>query len=241
MVVASRKVTYEELCAMPDDGILYELLDGVLVTRASPTPAHQQVVSRLSRIFEPVEDAALGIFYPGPLDVVFDQHNMTLPDGIFVIAARQSIVTGTGVHGAPDLVMEILSPTSLDRDWSDKYATYQRIGVRSYWIIDLTERHLHRFDLVDGRYAEQVLLGYGDTVVSPLFPGVPFEVGRLLAGGRASVPARAIAQERPSRIDPPQPVDPDQVARLERWHVRRQRPRERTRSAVGPPDAEASG
>jgi Uma2 family endonuclease len=196
MAVAQRKVTYDELCRRPDDGILYELLDGELVPRASPTPAHQQVVSRLSRLFEPVEDADHGTFYPGPIDVVFDQFNMTLPDGIFVVAVRQGIVTGTGVHGAPDVVMEVLSPTSIERDWSEKLAIYERFGVRSYWIINLTEQRLHRFDLVDGHYVERASLGRGDVLNSPLFPGVPLDIGRLFQG-RPTAGWSAESSQRP--------------------------------------------
>lgn len=223
MAVAQHMVTYEELCRRPDDGVLYELLDGELVTRASPTPAHQQVVSRLSRLFEPVEDADHGAFYPGPIDVVFDQYNMTLPDGIFAVALRQGIVTGTGVHGAPDVVMEVLSPTSIERDWSEKFTLYQRFGVRSYWIIDLSEQRLHRFDLVDGRYVGRVTLGHGDVLNSLLFPGVPIDIGRLFQGRSTAGRSAGPSQELPTAIDPPAPVDPAHVARLERWHLRRQR------------------
>jgi len=183
-------------------------------------------VSRLSRLFEPVEDAGFGTLYPGPVDVVFDQYNMTLPDGVFVTAARQGIVTDTGIHGAPDLVMEILSPTSIDRDWSEKFATYQRFGVRSYWILDLSEQRLHPFDLVDGHYVERSSLGPGDTLASPLFPGISLAVGRLFPGARITRPPSSRLDEPPSRIDPQQPVDPAQVERLERWHLRRERMRE---------------
>lgn len=221
MAVVQRKMTYDELCQLPDDGVLYELLEGELVTRASPTPAHQQVVSRLSRLFAPVEDADHGTFYPGPIDVVFDRYNMPLPDGIFVTAARQDIVTGSGVLGAPDVVMEILSPTSMERDWSQKFATYQRFGVRSYWIVDLTAQQLHRFDLVGGRYAPEVLHGPADVLTSPMFPGVFLAVSRLFPSGRLPEHPAVSAQSPPLPLDPPQPIDHAQIARLERWHLRR--------------------
>lgn len=231
MAVAQHRITYDELCEMPDDGILYELLDGALVTRAAPTFRHQRVVSGLDRLFAPIEEAGHGIVVLGPFDVVFDQYNMTLPDLIFVRSERQEIVTDTGCHGAPDLIVEVVSPTSVERDWEDKRRTYERFGVRSYWIIDfIGQTTLHRLDLVDGRYVERQPLHPGDALTSSLFPGVALDIGRLFARGGAGERPQAPAQGTDAvapPLDPPLPVDPAQVARLERWHQSRRPPQDR--------------
>jgi len=230
MAVTRHRITYDDLCEMPDDGILYELLDGGLVARAAPTFRHQRVVVHLARLFAPVEEAGHGIVVLGPFDVDFDQYNMTLPDIIFVRSERQEIVTDTGCHGAPDLIVEVVSPTSVARDWEDKRATYQRFGVRSYWIIDLIGQTLHRLDLADGRYVERQPLHPGDALTSSLFPGLALDIGRLFARGgageRPQAPARGADVAAPP-LDPPLPVDPAQVARLERWHQRRGQARNR--------------
>ncbi len=194
MAATQQRITYDELYEMPDDGILYELLDGELVTRAAPTFRHQQAVSRLDRLRAPVEEAGHGIVVVGPFDVVLDQYNMTLPDLIFVRSERQGIVTDIGCHGAPDLIVEVVSPTSVERDWEDKRTTYQRFGVRSYWIIDLIGQAVHRLDLVDGRYVERQPLRPGDALTSSLFPGLALDVGRLFARGGAGERLQAPAQ-----------------------------------------------
>jgi len=218
--LVGNRVTYAEFCDLPDDGILYELLDGLIVVRSSPTEPHQAVVLRLAvRLELFVDDRGSGIVRMGPLDVVFDEYNATLPDILFVRADRAGILGDTGCFGPPDLVVEALSPTSIQRDLVEKLGIYERGGIAHYWVVDVANERLHRFALVDGRYQEQSPLGRDDALVSPLFPGLHLPLRPIFA---AAHQARELAQQ-PQAPD----VDLDRVRFLEQWHRQRQRPGEK--------------
>ena len=217
-LVGSR-VTYAEFCDLPDDGILYELLDGVIVVRSSPTEPHQGVALELAaRLKAFVDDGGLGIVRMGPLDVVLNEYNVTMPDLLFVRADRAGILGHTGCFGPPDLVVEALSPTSVQRDLIDKLGIYERGGVAHYWVVDVANERLRRFALVGGRYQEQPPLGRDDVLISPLFPGLELPLRPIFA---AAHQARDLAQQ-PQAPD----VDLDRVRFLEEWHRQRKRPGE---------------
>jgi Uma2 family endonuclease len=217
-LVGSR-VTYAEFCDLPDDGILYELLDGVIVVRSSPTEPHQAVALTLAvRLELFADDRGLGIVRMGPLDVVLNEYNVTMPDLLFVRADRAGILGHTGCFGPPDLVVEALSPTSVQRDLIDKLGIYERGGVAHYWVVDVANERLRRFALVGGRYQEQPPLGRDDVLISPLFPGLELPLRPIFA---AAHQARDLAQQ-PQAPD----VDLDRVRFLEEWHRQRKRPGE---------------
>ncbi|MDB5293010.1 MAG: hypothetical protein JWL69_4251, partial [Phycisphaerales bacterium] len=75
-----------------------------------------------------------------------------LPDVLFVEKAREEIILENHVEGAPDLIMEVVSPDSIDRDWREKYQEYEKAGVREYWLIDLAGQKIEAHALVDGKF-----------------------------------------------------------------------------------------
>jgi hypothetical protein len=133
-------------------------------------------------------------------------------------ADRAGILGHTGCFGPPDLVVEALSPTSVQRDLIDKLGIYERGGVAHYWVVDVANERLRRFALVGGRYQEQPPLGRDDVLISPLFPGLELPLRPIFA---AAHQARDLAQQ-PQAPD----VDLDRVRFLEEWHRQRKRPGE---------------
>jgi Uma2 family endonuclease len=75
-----------------------------------------------------------------------------LPDVLFIEKAREEIILENHVEGAPDLIMEMVLPDSIDRDWREKYQEYEKAGVREYWLIDLAEQKIEAHALVDGKF-----------------------------------------------------------------------------------------
>ncbi|MGI8915103.1 MAG: Uma2 family endonuclease [Chloroflexota bacterium] len=218
-LVGSR-LTYVEFHDLPDDGILYELLDGAVVTRAAPTEPHQAVALELAtRLKAHVDEGSLGIVCIGPLDVVLDEYNATLPDLLFIRTERAGILGHTGCFGPPDLVVEALSPTSVKRDLTDKLGIYERGGVQHYWVIDVAGERLRRFVLSAGRYVEQPVLSREDTLNSSLFPGLELPL-------RPIFDAAHWAQELAQRPQAPD-VDLNRVRFLEQLHRQRRQQRER--------------
>jgi Uma2 family endonuclease len=130
-------VSYEDYCTLPDDGRRYEVLEGVLYVTPSPSTVHQRVSRRLELILAlHVEENGLGEVFDAPVDVVLSPHNVVQPDLVFIRRERSHIITDKNIAGPPDLVVEILSPASVEADRRIKAQLYARYGVDHYWLVD---------------------------------------------------------------------------------------------------------
>ena len=129
------KLTYDDYANLPGDE-RYELIDGELNLVASPREIHQRILKILFRMIVAAEDSGLGWVYFAPLDVVLTEHNVVQPDLLFISRERRHIITAANVQGAPDLVVEILSPSIRKRHWTPKLELYERHGVKEMWLID---------------------------------------------------------------------------------------------------------
>ena len=147
------KWTYEDYARLPEDGNRYEVLDGELYVSPSPRTRHQAVSRNLvSLLHVYVSQHGLGEVYSAPIDVIFAPRMVAVPDIVFVAATRKSIITGRAIEGAPDLSVEILSPSSVRQDRVVKAVLYARHGVRHYWIADPEACSLETFVLAGQRY-----------------------------------------------------------------------------------------
>ena len=129
--MVSTKLTYADYLALPGDE-RYELHDGELVMVASPSEPHQRVAKRLAWQMMTLEERGLGQIYFAPFDVVLSDTEVVQSDLLFVSQERSHIITQANVQGAPDLVVEILSPSTANRDWTYKreyVCQIQREGV----------------------------------------------------------------------------------------------------------------
>ena len=130
------RLTHEDYLAFPDDGRRHELIDGEHVVTPSPTRRHQQVFGRLFLALGTyLQQNPAGELYAAPLDVILSEHDVVQPDILFVSKER-SAVLGTWVHGAPDLAVEIVSPSTRRLDEMAKRRVYDRFGVTEFWVID---------------------------------------------------------------------------------------------------------
>lgn len=180
--LATRKLTYDDYLRLPDDGKRYEIIDGELYVTPAPSTRHQSVVSNLLRLVGAfVYHRKLGRLWTAPLDVLFGEHDLAQPDLVFVSAERMEIVTEPAVQGAPDLVAEILSPSTGKRDEGIKLRLYEREGVREYWLLypetETVKVFRRREDHLDP--AAELSAAAGDTLTSPLFPGLELDVASL--------------------------------------------------------------
>ncbi|MCE2459026.1 MAG: Uma2 family endonuclease [Dehalococcoidia bacterium] len=139
-MVTTPKLTYQDYANLEGDE-RYELLNGELILVASPNRGHQSASVRLlTRMHSFVEENDLGWVYCAPFDVLFTDTDVVQPDILFISREREHILTPANVQGAPDLIVEILSPSSSTRDWRSKRELYSAHGVREYWIVDPTNR-----------------------------------------------------------------------------------------------------
>jgi len=133
--------TYEDYAALPE-GAPYQLIGGKLVVTPSPTAFHQYISVRIGkRLIDFVEDMGLGIVLHAPLDVYLEEKETYQPDIIYIARERLFIIEER-IKGAPDLVMEILSPSTAYYDLRKKARVYARQGVKEYWIVDPEEKSI---------------------------------------------------------------------------------------------------
>ena len=109
--------------------------------------------------------------YIAPFDVVLSDVDVVQPDLLFVSRERSHIVTAANVRGAPDLVVEIRSPSTASRDWTIKRGLYAKYGVREYWVVDPDAQRIVVMLLDEGRLEEVSTYGMGDALTSPTLEG----------------------------------------------------------------------
>ena len=133
--------TWEDVLRLPEDGNRYEFIGGRLYMTPAPVTRHQRISKRLERALMPIlEDAGHGELFRAPYLVEFPgTGDRVQPDILFVSSERRAIIGEKAVLGAPDLVVEILSPSTAHRDRGIKLDLYARRGVREYWIVDPVE------------------------------------------------------------------------------------------------------
>ena len=143
----SRDWTVDDLDRIPDDGLQYELLDGLLLVSPAPTRRHQRAVSQLSLLLTHACPADLEVLV-APLDWRPDRLTSLQPD-VLVLDNRD---LNTEVAGSMILAVEVLSPSTRRKDLFLKRSKYQDAGVQSYWIVDPHTPSVTALELVDGQY-----------------------------------------------------------------------------------------
>ena len=137
--MALSQITWQDVQQLPDDGHRHEAIEGELHVTPAPSIRHQRVSQKLEQeLLRLLEAPGHGIVIDAPVGVEFPSTGEGVqPDIVFVSSARTHIIADAAIRGAPDLVVEILSPTTERRDRGVKRKLYERQGVLEYWIVDL--------------------------------------------------------------------------------------------------------
>ncbi len=152
--ITDTKWTYSKMLKELPAESRYELRNNELIDMSSPSEIHQQIVFRLTLIIGSfIVNNKLGKFYTSPLDVIFDEGTVMQPDLIFVAQDHKSIIKEKGIFGAPDVLIEIVSKSSIQRDYIDKKQDYERFGVQEYWIVDPMYQTASVYTLVNNKYS----------------------------------------------------------------------------------------
>ena len=165
-----------------NDTHLYELLDGEIVKKKAPAPRHQLI---LASLYYQVETFVRQQPQPGkvlfaPIDVFLDDISAPQPDLVYLAPDRVNLLTNDGVMGAPTMVVEVISPSSIYRDRVTKKALYERFGVQEYWLVDPADNFIEIYALTDGQYkllsAASIEEGQ---LVSDVLPGFVLDLNAL--------------------------------------------------------------
>ncbi len=149
------KLTYKEYALYPADGKRHEIIDGRHYTNAAPNPRHQAISRHIQfQLYVAIEQQQLGEVIDAPIDVQFSDTDVVQPD-IVVVLTNNRIITPIKIEGVPDLVIEVLSPSSRKVDVTLKKRLYEQSGVPEFWIVDpkndVVLQHLRK---ADGKYAK---------------------------------------------------------------------------------------
>ena len=163
-------------------GRRYQLIEGELIEMAGPNDAHQVFTGDLFvEVRTQTRALNIGEARIAPFDVAIDEHNTFQPDLLFVSHARRHIFDGHGVTGAPDVVVEVLSESTRQRDLAVKLPVYARNGVREMWVADLRARTVAKY-IGDGRTLTLArVYGADDILTSDAMPGVAIDLAPIFA------------------------------------------------------------
>jgi Uma2 family endonuclease len=181
MTISLRPYTYDDLRHMPDDGQRYEIIGGEMIVTPAPTAAHQRVIGRLYRLFDDHARQFGGEVLLAPFDVKLGRHDAVEPDLVYLAASRPRVpAADNSIAYAPDLVVEVISPSSRRTDRVLKMALYARTGVQEYWIADPLERTLTVF-VLDGEEYDQIAPDADGWITSRTIPGLRVNPVELVA------------------------------------------------------------
>jgi len=174
--------TYADMATLPDDGRRYEILKGVLNVRSLPATLHQ-AANRWFMFYltMQVQVSGLGQVFGPPYDVELAPDDVVQPDAVVVLNARVSIITASHIMGAPDLVVEISSPSTAGYDRRDKQDAYARAGVREYWLADPAAKTVEVLTLQGQAYHSLGVSQGQATLPSPVVPDLPTRVEQFFA------------------------------------------------------------
>ncbi len=177
------KLTYDDFVLLPDDGKRHELVDGEHYVTPSPNTRHQQISGDLfALIWTYLETHPIGRVFHAPFDVVFSEFDVVEPDLLYLSNARAAeVLTPAHVTGAPDLVIEIGSPSTRKRDETIKRHLYERSGVSEYWVVDpeLDIVRVYRRETEGFGRASEMSVDAGDILTTPLLPGLALPLARV--------------------------------------------------------------
>jgi Uma2 family endonuclease len=179
MEVIEKIWTYTDLVKEFPSETRVELINNELYMPPAPSFEHQEISSELGFLLQSfVKGRGIGKLLYVPFDVLLDKYTVVQPDILFVSKDNLQNISSRGLEGVPDLVVEIISPSTFHRDSVEKYQLYERYGVKEYWLIEPANQVIEVFKLENGKYALYSFVSSeaGEVAKSALLEG--FEVKR---------------------------------------------------------------
>ena len=173
-------LTYQDLLAFPEDNLRRELIDGELIVTAAPATRHQDVVLRLGARLLAQCEAHGGRVFVAPTDVYLSETSVVEPDVLYLRPENANRVEPRLVRSAPDVVVEVSSPSTRRLELVRKRELYERFGVPEFWFVDLDADRVEVYRLAAGTYPAPTLLRRGDLLEPPQIPGFTLSVDDLL-------------------------------------------------------------
>jgi Uma2 family endonuclease len=174
------KLNYDDYLLFPEDGLRHELIDGEHEVTPAPNRRHQKILRNLSHVVHAyARDTGAGEVYFAPFEVKLSESDVVQPDLVFVAAEHAHRFTDAGLGGPPDLVVEILSPSTSRRDQTLKRKVYEKFGIAEYWLVDPEGEVVSVHRLEGGRYTAGERLSGPTNLRTALLPGLAIPIASL--------------------------------------------------------------
>ena len=174
--------TYEDYLSLPDDGVHYEIVNGVLYMAPSPTGEHQDAILEIAAYLRTyVKLPKLGLVRVAPFDVRLSPTHVFQPDVLVVLNAHRDRIQRRFILGAPDLAVEIASPSTAIIDRREKLDAYARFGVPEYWLVDADAHTVEVLMLEKGIYRSLGVFEGEDTLPTKIVSNFPVQVQQFFA------------------------------------------------------------
>ncbi|MBC7813798.1 MAG: Uma2 family endonuclease [Burkholderiales bacterium] len=175
------RMTLEEFKALPESNTFVEFIDGEVIVSPAPKDPHQEASIDLMRFLIQCQCTDEGTLRSAPTDLHLGA-DVVQPDVFWVSGDSTNCILGQDGywHGGPDLVIEILSPSTAKRDRGRKYRLYEQHGVREYWLLDTVADFIEVYHLENGRFVMQDIYGLDETFTSPVLSNAVIDVNAIL-------------------------------------------------------------
>ena len=173
--------TYEDYCRLPEDGKIYEVIEGELLMSPAPRTRHQKCCGNLfAALWNYNKSLRMGEVLISPVDLVLPGLGTNVqPDIVFILKERLDHINERCIEGAPDLVVEVLSPWNAKIDRGKKFKVYAKAGVREYWIVDPDDRTVELYVLSENIFKLMGKYQASDNVCSRILPGFEVQVEEI--------------------------------------------------------------
>lgn len=163
------RMTAAEYLALPETNLPRQFIGGKVIEMVAPELDHQDVVGNTFFVFKQAAKTLGGKAYVAPTDVYFDEENITQPDVMWIAPNGLCVPEGKKrLRGAPDLIAEVLSPSTSRLDRGKKFKLYEKYGVREYWLVDPRDRLIEVWQHTNGVFVLLDVFGDGETFTSSL-------------------------------------------------------------------------
>jgi Uma2 family endonuclease len=167
-----RRITAEAFFALPETNLPAELIDGIILQMTAPELDHQDTTGNFFFLLKLLSQEIGGKAYIAPVNVEFDEYNVPQPDVLWLAPDSKCKPDGKKrLVGAPDLIIEVLSPSTARKDKTDKFLLYEKYGVREYWLTDPSRQQVEVWRLGDTQYMLVGTFGADESFVSIVLNG----------------------------------------------------------------------
>jgi Uma2 family endonuclease len=178
---STTKLTYADYLRFPDDGLRHEIIDGEHYVTPSPATQHQRISRNLLHVIQTyLDDHPIGELFAAPFDALLSDFDIVVPDLLYLSNERARFLTSKNLQGPPDLVIEILSPSTRSRDMKLKRALYERVGVHEYWAVDPERNRVEIYRRDAGSFGEPISVPRSGAITTPLLPDFELPLDRVL-------------------------------------------------------------